>query len=185
MTVRRLAAADRVAAPWKNGGGLTWEIAADPPGAGLDDFGWRISMARVASAGPFSTFSGVDRIITILEGALDLRLEGQGSRILDPASDPFAFAGDDPCWGGPVEGAVLDLNVMTRRGRFRAEVRRLNGREPIRRDGDTLILFALDEATIDGLTLKPHDAVIVDADVRITVEGSWPRLVAIALMSVG
>jgi uncharacterized protein len=54
--------------PWKNGGGLTAEIAVSPESAGLDDFDWRVSMARVEAGGPFSLFPGVDRTLSILEG---------------------------------------------------------------------------------------------------------------------
>ena len=54
--------------PWKNGGGETTEIAVFPAGAGLDDFDWRVSMARVESSGPFSVFPGIDRTLAILEG---------------------------------------------------------------------------------------------------------------------
>ena len=43
--------------PWKNGAGVTREVAAWPPEARLDDFGWRVSMARVERDGPFSTFA--------------------------------------------------------------------------------------------------------------------------------
>lgn len=43
--------------PWKNGGGITTEIAIAPPGATLDAFDWRISTARVEAAGPFSRFA--------------------------------------------------------------------------------------------------------------------------------
>ena len=32
--------------PWKNGGGVTTELATDPPGAALDAFNWRLSLAR-------------------------------------------------------------------------------------------------------------------------------------------
>ncbi len=63
--------------PWKNGGGETVEIAVFPPGAGVDDFDWRISMATVASDGPFSIFPGIDRTLSILDGAgLSLKMEG-------------------------------------------------------------------------------------------------------------
>ena len=33
----------RPSMPWKNGGGETTEIAVSPPGAGLDDFDWRVA----------------------------------------------------------------------------------------------------------------------------------------------
>jgi environmental stress-induced protein Ves len=46
--------------PWKNGGGETTEIAVFPDGAGLSDFDWRVSMARVDGDGPFSSFPGIE-----------------------------------------------------------------------------------------------------------------------------
>ena len=39
--------ASLVAAPWKNGGGSTTTVAVHPPGASLDDFDWRISLATI------------------------------------------------------------------------------------------------------------------------------------------
>ena len=51
------------ATPWKNGGGTTQEIAGWPAGAGLDAFGWRVSIACIAASGPFSVFAGIDRSI--------------------------------------------------------------------------------------------------------------------------
>ncbi|MFN9927385.1 MAG: HutD family protein, partial [Phenylobacterium sp.] len=64
MTFTLLRAADRLAVPWKNGGGITRELAVWPPGASFDDFVWRVSMAEVHQDGPFSSFPGVDRILT-------------------------------------------------------------------------------------------------------------------------
>ena len=52
--------------PWKNGGGETVEIAVSPEGAALSEFDWRISMATVATDGPFSIFPGIDRTLSIL-----------------------------------------------------------------------------------------------------------------------
>ena len=40
-----------------------------PEGASLDTFDWRISMARVASDGPFSEFPGIDRTLAVVEGS--------------------------------------------------------------------------------------------------------------------
>ena len=71
--MRLIAFSHLVATPWKNGGGVTRQIAIDPPGSGLDDFGWRLSTAEVAQDGPFSRFDGVDRQLHILAGeGLDL-----------------------------------------------------------------------------------------------------------------
>ena len=119
-----LSAAERHAVPWKNRGGVTAQIAAHPAGAGLEDFDWRISCAQVDSAGPFSRFSGIDRIIVILQGELSLGVEGREAVVLTPESAPWSFPGDALTSAGPLAGTVHDLNVMTRRGRCSARVQR-------------------------------------------------------------
>jgi len=116
IRIRR--AAGRAETPWKNGGGVTREVAAWPPGAGFADFHWRISIASVAQGGPFSTFAGVDRELAVLDGALRLSLEGQADVIVSPGSPPVHFPGDIPCSGDPGAASVTDLNVMTRRGKL-------------------------------------------------------------------
>lgn len=112
------------AMPWKNGGGTTQEIASWPPGAGLDSFGWRVSIARIAASGPFSVFAGIDRSIMLLEGD-GVRLFTHDGRIdhrLDSPLRPFAFSGNEALDCTLLGGASHDFNVMTRRGQWRAEV---------------------------------------------------------------
>jgi environmental stress-induced protein Ves len=65
--------------PWKNGGDETTEVAAGPPGASLETFDWRISMAHIAQSGPFSLFPGVDRTLAVLSGVgIRLSVAGRG-----------------------------------------------------------------------------------------------------------
>lgn len=110
------------ARPWKNGGGVTREIACWPPGAGLDDFDWRISVATIAAAGPFSAFPGVDRQIVLLDGD-GVRLRGGGiDHRLDRRLEPFAFAGDLPLDCDLLGGPSTDFNLMLRRGRGSASL---------------------------------------------------------------
>jgi environmental stress-induced protein Ves len=120
-SVQLLSAAERVAAPWKNGGGITREIAVSPAGAGLGDFDWRVSTAEVRTAGPFSSFAGIDRTLCVLAGELLLAVHGRAGVVLAPDSAPFAFAADVAAHAEP-RSPVVDLNVMTRRGRFEARV---------------------------------------------------------------
>lgn len=104
MTITRIIrAADCCEVPWKNGGGTTREIAVFPPGADMDTFLWRLSMARVEQAGPFSAFAGIDRVLTVVQGTL--ALGGSVSVRLDETAAPFAFDGSaavhgapGPCW---------------------------------------------------------------------------------------
>src|SRR5580693_9452195 len=102
MSVRLLRASDRVATPWRNGGGITREIAAWPPGATLTDFDWRVSMAAVREAGPFSHFPGIDRVLTIVEGTLVLTIEGCRAVNLTVDAAPYHFPGDVACLGEPI-----------------------------------------------------------------------------------
>ncbi len=66
--MRMIRSSDYRRMPWKNGGGETVEIAIAPAGASLDAFDWRISMACVASSGPFSRLPGIDRTLAVLAG---------------------------------------------------------------------------------------------------------------------
>lgn len=114
--------------PWKNGGGTTQEIASWPQGAALDSFGWRVSIATIASAGPFSVFAGIERSIMLLEGD-GVRLfthDGRVSHWLDVPHRPFAFSGDEAIDCTLLGGASNDFNVMTRRGQWRADVQVLD-----------------------------------------------------------
>ena len=129
---------------WKNGGGETREIAIGPAGAGLDDFDWRISMATVASDGPFSTFPGVDRTLCILNGAgIELCIADTPAHRLTDTSEPFAFSGDSAARSTLIGGAVTDFNVMTRRHRVDHTVQRIQLRAGETRDlqPDVFIVF--------------------------------------------
>jgi uncharacterized protein len=125
--VRLLRAGDQRRMAWRNGGGETVEVAVHPSDAGTDDFEWRVSAATVAADGPFSSFPGVDRTLCVLSGAgIELEIDGHGRHRLDAASAPLFFPADVPTAARLIGGPVSDLNVMTRRGRWRHAVRRLD-----------------------------------------------------------
>lgn len=128
--------------PWKNGGGETVEIAVGPAGASLDAFDWRVSMAHVASSGPFSRFPGIDRTLAVLEGAgIRLSIAGREAVSLGRDTPPFGFSGDDRAEAELIDGAIEDLNVMTRRASHRHRLSRLAATAPVRlrREGDWLL----------------------------------------------
>jgi environmental stress-induced protein Ves len=109
-----------VAAPWKNGGGVTREVAAFPEQAGMDTFVWRVSVADVAQAGPFSRFDGVDRTLVLLAGAgmvLDETLGAQvlNSHALEHPLDLARFEGEAHINARLIDGATRDFNLMVRR----------------------------------------------------------------------
>jgi environmental stress-induced protein Ves len=160
--------AQRRSVAWKNGGGLTREIAVHPPGSDLGSFDWRVSLAQVRTPGAFSCFPGVQRQLAVLEGLLSLSIAGAAAIGVSPHSAPITFAADVPVHATPT-GAVTDLNVMTRRGRCSARLTRRTAAKPgpltleaattlivalsplvLRADGRHWDLSRLDAARIEG-----------------------------------
>ncbi|MBZ9796076.1 HutD family protein [Mesorhizobium sp. ES1-4] len=172
--MRLLRATDYRVMPWKNGGGTTTEIAVSPDGAGLDDFDWRVSMARVESSGPFSSFVGVDRTLSVLEGeGIVLDVAGQRPERMTVASKPFSFPADQPTSAALIAGPITDLNVMTRRGRMLHSVERLELSRPVGiaiRPGSTLILCHDGEAAFPEagqIRLGPFDTLLVGSEASV------------------
>jgi environmental stress-induced protein Ves len=130
--------------PWKNGGGETVEIAISPAGSALSSFDWRISMATVATDGPFSIFPGIDRTLSILDGeGMSLGIGGSAPVALTQTSAPLAFPADVPVSATLTSGPITDLNVMTRRGGTGHQVERLvvNGEIKFSGAAGTLLVF--------------------------------------------
>ena len=176
MAARLLRSAYYRRMPWKNGGGETVEIAVFPEDAALADFGWRVSMATVASDGPFSVFPGIDRTLAVLSGdGMDLSIEGIGERLLTPDSAALAFPADAPTTARLTGGPITDLNVMTRRGRFAHRMSRHDSEGPLPPwpEGGGRVLLALDPigvSTEDGLIgLQPLDAILLDANMPAAI----------------
>ncbi|MDZ7872620.1 MAG: HutD family protein [Rhizobium sp.] len=119
MSIRIQRFDEHLKMPWKNGLGITREVISKPASDGSGGFDWRISLATVGASGPFSVFPGIDRTIAVLQGdGMQLTVDGRQEPPLLAASLPFAFSGDAEVQADCLGGETLDLNVMSRRGRF-------------------------------------------------------------------
>ena len=180
-----LRASDHRQMPWKNGGGVTIEIAVAPPLASVADFDWRISMATVAADGPFSRFEGVDRTLTVLSGeGLELEVEGDIPVRLTPTGKPHPFPGDVAASAKLIAGPVVDFNVMTRWGRWTHSVDNLSidGTQLLPVAADVCIIFCRSgQITLDEWSvLDAHDAALIDASadtLEISVGGSGEAII--------
>lgn len=106
--VRIIRASDLVEVRWKNGGGVTREIAVASAHGKII---WRLSMADVAVDGPFSDFSGMTRILTVIRGnGMDL-VSSQG-RLSADLNRPIRFDGALRINSVLKDGPVQDLNLM-------------------------------------------------------------------------
>ncbi len=177
--MRILHARDYSVQPWKNGGGVTTQIAVWPMGAAIDTFDWRISMARVEAAGPFSRFAGIDRSLGLLAGgSLVLRIDTRGEVALRPGDHPAVFPGDVAVDALLPAGPILDLNVMTRRGRWRHQLSRSTarpGKFEVRANADvTIAVVAEGHGTIGDEVVAQGDALHFEAPstATLTLDGS-------------
>ncbi len=93
--------------PWKNGGGITREIACSEPGAPY----WRLSLADVTQDGAFSTFSGLNRVLTVVEGAGMILKTGTEEIHANPLK-PVSFSGETPVMGLLKDGPVQNFNLI-------------------------------------------------------------------------
>ncbi|MFI6654664.1 HutD family protein [Streptomyces sp. NPDC050523] len=168
MTVRVLRADERPAVPWKNGGGLTREVASAPSRAGMSDFTWRVSLADVAEPGPFSRFEGVDPIITLVDGpGMVLTVDGTSHTVAERYV-PFPFPGEATTDCRLLGGRLVDFNVMVRRGRATAQVEIVRDRVAVSAPAETTLLAVVLEGSAvfetSGLVLGLFDgALITDA----------------------
>lgn len=109
--VHVLTAQDYRSMPWKNGQGVTLEVARSH-GEGLDDFDWRVSIADVKAAGPFSHFLNRQRIIGVLEGeGMVLHVDDQNPVTLRQKAF-FAFKGESHVHAELVKDAIRDFNLI-------------------------------------------------------------------------
>jgi environmental stress-induced protein Ves len=112
-----------VAAPWKNGGGVTHEAIRVP--ASGDPFRWRVSVAHIDSSGPFSEFPAHNRHMVLLKGAgIELRFGGEAHeapaahgadavpKILRQVGELVKFDGAAATYCELLKGPCVDLNLM-------------------------------------------------------------------------
>ncbi|RTY02700.1 HutD family protein [Pseudomonas sp. C 49-2] len=157
-------AAEYVRMPWKNGGGSTEEITRDA-GAGLDGFGWRLSIADIAESGGFSTFAGYQRVITVIQGAgMALTVDGEEQRGLLPLQ-AFAFKGDSQVSCRLITGPIRDFNLIYSPQRYHARLQWIDGEQRFFSTAQTVLVFSVaDEVKVLDHKLGHHDCLQVDGN---------------------
>jgi len=125
--------------PWKNGGGVTREIAHEK---GPKGFTWRLSLADVDVEGPFSIFPGMSRILTVIEGdGLELHRLGQVDTL--PRFSPFRFSGETKIDSVLRQGKIRDFNVIYDSDLIAADVVVLTGPTEKHLEAEAGIFYAV------------------------------------------
>lgn len=145
MAWRRIRPSEGRLVPWKNGGGTTLELAMEPPEGSLaTGFRWRLSSAEVAASGPFSSFSGLERWLWLLDGpGFDIDFGPRGRVDLHVPLAPLRFLGDWPAEATLLDGPSVDLNLMVDPGTYRVatETLHLEASRALVPVGATTLLF--------------------------------------------
>lgn len=155
---------------WRNGMGVSWDIASDPPEG--DDFGWRFATARIEADVPFSHYPGVDRIFTLVDGnGLDLDFEGGRRIMVDRCFVPHPYPCDVPTFCRLRNGPCLALNLFMRRGQWSAAAEVLSSGAEIAHPGPILLFALQGAADVNGAVLGQGDAAIARDRVSADTEG--------------
>lgn len=171
---------NQVVMPWRNGTGVTKELAS---GVVDEELVWRVSIARIDEPGAFSRWPGMHRSLTLLTGdQVVLTVAGNEHAVL--RGQTIEFSGDVvvACAlpGGPVEV----LNLMTRRGEPLLEQHVHDLRDgPLEVAADDLAVLVEGDATVrpaagrDVLEMATLDALLPVSGPTRVVEGVGELLV--------
>ena len=116
--------------PWNNGGGMTQDVWLWPEAAPQDRFDIRLSLASIDTDGPFSSFPGIDRTITLVGGAPFVLEFGDSRAQHMEFLQPFRFDSVQTPSSRLNEGAANAFNVMTRQGKWTHRVSIVHGGDP-------------------------------------------------------
>jgi environmental stress-induced protein Ves len=153
--------------PWKNGGGITVDIAED-------DGVWRFGRTPITAPGPFSDYTGFDRVQVLVAGR-GLVLETPDGEIdVRTPFKPVRFTGETPIVSRLEAGPVEVVNLIAARAKVWIDVQMLHAGATLGRSAGTHLLYAVDgpvALTVDG---KPHR---LEADHTLRLSASSPTMI--------
>ena len=188
MDITRLDPAAYRRTPWKNGGGVTIDIAdAYAPGATAGSWSgmlWRLGRTRIVEPGPFSDLTGYDRILTVI-GRRGLVLEIAGGEALDVREPfrPVRFAGEDRITSRLEAGPVAVLNLMSDR-RHAIDVTIVSGQDTRKLGAAINIVYAIEDSAVvvggQAFALKADEALRSDEGGELTMRSGRVALASIS-----
>lgn len=148
-----------ISTPWKNGKGITQELAISSGGS-IDKFDWRLSVASVSENGAFSNFEGYQRTLVLIEGngvALHHSIAGANepshTDVLSNTLDYAVFDGGNLTEGKLINGSIKDLNIMCQKDLYTAEIRVCSNQERFTYVAEQLaFIYCLESSS--GATIK-------------------------------
>lgn len=178
--------------PWKNGGGITLDIAdATAPGAdpsGWEGMVWRLGRTAIVQPGPFSDLTGYERLQAVIVGS-GLVLEGSSGAIdLRRPFVPVRYDGGLPLVSRLENGPVEVVNLIVDRALCAADLVVPMPGEVVALKPAIHILYAPGDAVTarcgsEDIAVPGGHALRIDAEgeIALTVEGGRALLATIRL----
>jgi uncharacterized protein len=178
--------------PWKNGGGVTVDIAdayrPGTPEGSWDGMIWRLGHTRIETPGPFSDLTGHDRILVVTGGRGLVLERAEGPLDVREPLRPVRFRGEDRIVSRLEAGPVAVLNLMADRSRAAIDLAVLRDTDACQVAPGIHIVHALNgpaRVTIDGEDhiLGERDSLRVDTEdgFALALHGGTVALASIAL----
>ena len=172
--------------PWKNGGGVTVDIAVASDAAGEI---WRFGRTPIVAAGAFSDYAGFDRIQVLVAGSgLVLKTPGGEIDVREPFR-PVRFAGEIPIVSRLEAGPVEVVNLIGDRARVRIDLKVLDAGGTRRVEPGTHIVYnplGKSSLEIDGARhlLAVDHALRIEAATSTVLVGKSGCLLVASIVSI-
>jgi environmental stress-induced protein Ves len=149
--------------PWKNGGGVTVDIA------GQDDV-WRFGRTPITAAGPFSDYAGFDRLQVLVAGHGLVLDTPDGEIDVRTPFKPVRFTGETRIVSRLESGPVEVVNLIGARARVRIALEVLTAGRALTVEAGTHLAYAAHGAAALDVEGTPH-RLAADHTLRIEVSG--------------
>ena len=154
--------------PWKNGGGVTVDIAEH-------EDAWRFGRTPITTPGPFSDYSGFDRAQVLVAGrGLVLRTPDGEIDVRTPFK-PVAFAGETSIVSRLESGPVEVVNLIGNRAKVRIDLQVLHAGAAMGRSAGTHIVYAAHGSATLAIDGAAHR---LAADHALRLDVGSPTMVA-------
>lgn len=153
--------------PWKNGGGVTVDIA------GQDDV-WRLGRTPITVAGPFSDYAGFDRLQVLVAGHGLVLDTPDGEIDVRMPFRPVRFAGETPITSRLESGPVEVVNLIGARATVRIALEVLEDGRTLTVEAGTHLAYAAQGGAALDISGTPHR---LAADHALRIELAAPTTI--------
>jgi environmental stress-induced protein Ves len=154
--------------PWKNGGGVTVDIAEH-------EDAWRFGRTPITTSGPFSDYSGFDRAQVLVAGRGLVLQTPDGDIDVRTPFKPVSFAGETKIVSRLESGPVEVVNLIGNRAKVRIDLQVLRAGATLGRSAGTHLIYAPQGPAALAIDGAPYR---LSADHALRVEVARPTMVA-------